>query len=82
MGSVSAMSSIERVIERHGDELSQQMLEQAPESVRSLLQSVELENNVHSINTHWIFLDGAQLPGPSLDIDFLADEFPDCEVAY
>lgn len=82
MGSVSAMSSIERIIERHRDELVQRMLEQAPDTLRPLIQSVELENNVYSINTHWVFQDGAQLPGPAWDIDFLADEYPDCEVGY
>ena len=82
MGGISAMSSIDRVIELHRDELVQRMLEQVPGTLRPLIHSVEFENNVYSINTHWVFQDGAHLPGPAWDIDFLADEFPDCEVGY
>ena len=81
MGSLSAMSSINRVIDRHGDEIIQTMLDCAPPSIQPMLKTVALENNVHSITTHWVFHNGDTLPGPSYHIDYLAEEYPGCEIA-
>ena len=41
-----------------------------------------LSNEVHRIQVEWEFEDGITLPGPSMDIDSLAERFPDCEVGY
>ena len=82
MGSTSAMSSLDRVINTHGPEIIQDLLSQAPEPIRPLLSSVSLENNIYSITTQWVFQDGSELPGPALDIDDLASQYPDCDVGY
>lgn len=81
MGSISAMSSIQRVIDQHGDEIRQEMTQDVPSSILPHFRGVELVNNNYSIETLWLF-DDAYLAGPSLDIDELADRFPDCDVAY
>ena len=82
MGSLSAMASLDRVIEKHGPELQKELLEQAPEKTKALIRNVELSNEVYRIRTAWTFQNGDMLPGPELDIDMLAERFPDCEVGY
>ena len=82
MGSVSAMSSIGRVLEAHEDEISQQYMDMVPESLKPHITAVTLTNNVHNIEVSYVCADGSHLPGPSIDIDQLADDYPDCEVAY
>lgn len=82
MGDVSAMSSINRVIEAHGDAIREDYAEMVPASIREQFIGVELLNNVHAIDVVWCFAGGECLTGPSLDIDFLADEYPDCNVEY
>jgi hypothetical protein len=76
------MSSIDRVLEKHGEEIRGEYEEQVPEIVRPVFDRVDLENNTYSIVVTWVFKDGSTLPGPALDIDNLAEEYPDCEVGY
>lgn len=82
MGSLSAASSLNRVITAHGDEIQQQYMEEVPERWRTTVTGVVLENNTYTIETYWQFADGATIPGPVLDIDDLKDQYPDCEVGY
>lgn len=82
MGALSAQSSLNRVLEAHGEELQQEYLSEVPESIRALLGGVGLYNNTYSLDVIWCFKGGAVLDGPSISIDDLADRFPDCEVGY
>jgi hypothetical protein len=85
MGSVSAMSSINRVIETHGQELIDEATATLPAAVRALAPVISLENNTYSINVVAAF-DGPAgreyLALDPYDIDDLAERFPDCEVGY
>ena len=76
------MHSIDRVLEQHGQEISQQYEEQVPDTLKPIFDRVELENNVYSIGVTWVFRGGSTLPGPAIDIDALVDEYPDCDVGY
>lgn len=82
MGSISAMESINRVLEKHGEEIRNRYEEHIPASLKDVFKGVELENNLYSISVTWVFKDGTTLEGPALDIDFLAAQYPDCEVGY
>ena len=82
MGDLSAMSSIERVLERHGDEIREEWAQDVPEALTGLFSQVILSNNIHEIQVEWEFRGGGILPGPCMDIDILAERFPDCEVGY
>lgn len=73
------MSSIERVLERHGDSLRAELLKQAKSG---LVKDVVLGNNVYEIDVVYVLADGTELEGRPIDIDELADWFPDCEVGY
>lgn len=79
MGSISAMSSINRVLDRHHQDITNRMM---AETKSRLVTGVLLENDVYEIATTWCLNDGTQLRGPSLDIDQLASDYPDCEVGY
>lgn len=81
MGSLSAMSSLNRVLENHGDEIRNELMETVPPSVRGHLREIVLTNQIHHIASSWLFEDGG-LEGPSFQIDELAERFPDCEVGY
>jgi hypothetical protein len=86
MGSMSAMASLHRVLERHGDELVAEVLASLPSAVRALTPNIALENNLYALTVT------ASFPGPDgtteylvldpYDIDDLAERFPDCEVGY
>ena len=82
MGSISAMNSIDRVLEKHGDELQRDYAEDVPECLQPLFDRVDFENKLYSIDVTWRFKDGSTLAGPSIDIDTLAEDYPDCEVGY
>lgn len=82
MGSISAMNSIDRVLEKHGEEIRQEYEEQVPEVLKPVFARIDLENNMYSIVVTWVFKDGSILPGPALDIDNLGEEYPDCDVGY
>ena len=81
MGDSSAMNSIERVIKTHGDVIREEWLQQVPESIRGTFKGVMLENEIHGIRVSWEFEDGS-LEGPMIDIENLAEEYPDCDVGY
>ena len=82
MGSISAMSSIDRVLEAHGDEIRQERLNLVPDILKDRVTSISLTNSVYAIETEYVCADGSRLPGPSIDIDFLADQYPNCQVGY
>ena len=82
MGSISAMSSIERVLEQHGDEIREEWEEMVPAGLIPPFRQAALSNEVYRIQVEWEFEGGITLPGPSMDIDSLAERFPDCDVSY
>ena len=77
MGGLSAMHSIARVLETHGDEIREEWAQKVPESIRGTFKEVMLENEIHGIQLSWRFEDG-NLDGPMIDIDELAESYPDC----
>lgn len=81
MGSIAAMNSINRVMEKHGDEICRKWLDSVRES-NPLVEDVEIEGGLYKIHVMWVLQDGSRLPGPDIDIDTLAEEYPDCEVGY
>ena len=82
MGGISAMNSIERVLERHGDEIREEWAQKIPEDLAKVFSQVILSNDVYRIQVEWEFRSGGTLPGPHMDIDTLAERFPDCDVGY
>ena len=82
MGSISAMNSIDRVLEKHGEEIRKGREEQVPGILKDVFTRVDLENKLYSIGVTWVFKDGSTLEGPEIDIDTLGEEYPDCEVGY
>lgn len=82
MGSVSAMSSLNRVLAAHGDEIASEMMADLSDQGREVVANVILTNQVYGIETAWQLKNGVTLEGPKLDIDDLTERFPDCEVAY
>lgn len=85
MGSVAAMSSMERVYRDHKEEIAREWLEEIPEALKPWVGAVELEVEPYHLQVLWMFcgaLQGCALPGPTIDIDELADRFPCCEVGY
>lgn len=78
LASMSAMSSINRVLEAHGEEIRRQWAEQVPKNLILDFKQVNLENATHSIRIEWEFDNGATLPGPAIDIDELSEMYPDC----
>lgn len=81
MGDCSAMSSITRVIEKHGDEIEKEIRLKLPRCIQKKVD-INLENNIYAINISITFRNGETLDLLPLDIDTLADRFPDCEVGY
>ena len=82
MGDLSAMSSIERVLERHGDEIREEWALEVPKSLAGVFKKVILSNEVSRIQVEWELRAGGTLPGPSVDINTLAERYPDCDVDY
>ena len=79
MGSLSAMSSINRVLEKHGAELEAE-LRSCYKS--KLIRRFSLGSNIYSIDVEAELTDGTMLALEPYDIDVLAERFPDCEVGY
>ncbi|MGB9886453.1 MAG: hypothetical protein ACPLRW_05575 [Moorellales bacterium] len=73
------MSSISRVLERHGDKIAAGLLKAAGSP---LVRDVELENGIYEIRVFYVLADGTRLEGRPLDIDDLAQEYPDCGIGY
>ncbi len=82
MGSTSAMNSLNRVLEKHGDELLRELEEQMPRECKELGVRVALENNLYHLTVSYLFPSGDVLTGKELDIDTLGERFQDCEVGY
>ena len=82
MGGVSAMASIHRVMEKHGDAIQQQYMDQIPKKARDQVTGVILNSQCYSITVLWELKNGGTLEGPSIDIDTLAETYPDCNVGY
>ena len=82
MGGMSAMNSIDRVLKAHGDEIISNLTDHIPQAFRDTINGVTLSNNTYAIEVEWTLTDGHTLPGPSIDIDTLAETYPDCEVGY
>ena len=81
MGGLSAMYSITRVMNAHGDEMQREWEQRLPETLRPLFKCVALETKNYGIQVWWEF-QGGNLEGPLIHIDDLADLYPDCKVAY
>ena len=82
MGSVSAMNSLNRVLESLGDELIVEIYENLPMTMKDLLGvEVSLEGNIYEIKVFLELPDGTIELRP-YDIDELAERFPDCEIGY
>ena len=86
MGSMSAMSSIDRVLAAHGDELRDEVIAALPTALRELSPRVVLSNNTYSIQVDVQFggYDGdpETLEIAPYYIDDIPERFPDCEVGY
>ena len=86
MGSMAAMSSIERVLALHGAELlAEHRLDVPPGTPLTYLETT-LGNNVHTVTVEHTFRTPAGrlviLCGEPIDIDTLAERYPDCHVSY
>ncbi len=93
MGSIGAMNSIERVIDMKKKELTDIASEvlgsySLPEEV-SIIPDFTMNDLFEGVDILWYVTinhpeSGVPLnfsiPGPLMDFDFLADEFPDCEM--
>lgn len=79
MGDMSAMSSIDRVLAAHSDEIIADLREENPSS---LIRSFNLSNAVYRIEITATLVDDSFLTLASIDIDSLAERYPDCEVGY
>ncbi len=82
MGSMSAMSSIDRVLERHGDQIREELLQDLSQQTKGMVVDIQLGNNVHEITVSAILSNGTSLELSSMNIDFLAEEYRDCEIGY
>jgi hypothetical protein len=76
------MSSIERVIAKHGEEIRQSMTAELSEQTRGLVTDVELENNIYELAVSAILNNGTRLDLQSIDIGTLAEDYPDGNVGY
>lgn len=81
MGGMSAMNSISRVIEKHGDELVQEIKGLLPTTIKALVKDVMLSNGTYHITPILIFEDGSIGLG-EYSIDSLAERFDDCDIGY
>ena len=79
---LSAMNSIQRVLESHGDEIREEWAQEVPEFLAGFFRKVILSNEIRKIQVHWEFRGGGILPGPCMDIDDLAERFPDCDIDH
>lgn len=86
MGSISAMSSIARVLDAHGEELRDEVIAALPAAVRALEPRVILTNATYAIQVEVQFAgyggDPETMELAPYDIDGIAERFPDCEVGY
>jgi hypothetical protein len=81
MGSISAMNSLDRVIEKHEKELIAEVEANLPKELRRVAK-IMLENALYELQVFLFFPSGDSLELRPFDIDQLAEKFPDCEIAY
>lgn len=83
MGQSSALSSMNRVMESHGDELTREVTEQFKSPLIKEV-FIGLVNSCYEFDVTAVLTDGTMLPlhVDGFDIDSLAERFPDCEVGY
>jgi hypothetical protein len=79
MGSVSAMESIDRVIRKHGSRIRRELRR---EYKSRLIRRFTLSNQTYEIAISAELADGTWLELKPLDIDGLAERYPDCKVGY
>lgn len=81
MGSASALSSMQRVLEAHGDELIQELKEQYNSKLVKDF-SLGVDESCYGLTPTVTLIDGTVFVLEKYDIDDLADRFPDCEIGY
>lgn len=89
MGSVSAMRSIQRVMDKHSADLIERseawLPNDLPEGVE-VKAFVRMSDGCYDIEVTWkvTLADGQsfELDGPKWDIDQLAGMYPDCDIGY
>ena len=79
MGSASAMESIDRVLNKHGRQIERELRRKHRSK---LIRRFLLSNELYSIGVDAELADGTRLALSPLDIDDLAERFPDCRVGY
>lgn len=80
MGSAAAMNSIDRVLNKHGDEIIEKLrkeINNAPE-----VAEIYLENRTYSIGVLYKLQSGTYIEGRPISIEELAEEYPDCDVGW
>jgi len=92
MGSASAMESIDRVLEAHGEEIAADYKQELRAFVAAVLNNpdatvnISLGNNVYAIEVFYDLVQDGRiidtLQGPDIDVDTLAGDYPDCDVSY
>ena len=79
---LSAMNSIQRVLERHGDEIREKMGPGGPRIPGRVLQKGDPEQRDPKNPGALGIQRRRNLPGPCMDIDDLAERFPDCDIDH
>ena len=77
---MAATASINRTLEKHGDELVAELREQYRGA--SEVGHFELESESYQIKAFAVLKSGAMLEMRPYDIDELAERFPDCHMGY
>lgn len=77
---MAAMASINRTLEKHGDDLIAELREQYPNA--SEVAHFELDGESYQIKAFAVLKSGAMLEMRPYDIDELAERFPDCHMGY
>jgi hypothetical protein len=83
MGSSSALSSLNRVLKKHGKEIRTEIKGYFPSNLIKDI-GIGCENSCYRLGAVAILTDGTELPLEIdwLDIDSLAERYPDCDVGY
>ena len=81
MGSLSAMSSMKRVLELHRVELIQELKDKYPSPLIKT-HGVELSDGCYGLTPFLILTDDTEIELAELTIDELAERFADAEVGY
>lgn len=83
MGSISALSSLERVRDAHSKELAEEVKLKLPPNIASKVKEIRfvISDTCYELIPVAVFPDG-ELDLFPYDIDVLGDRFPDCEVGY